>query len=245
MSSGSRSKSKRSIQSSSKYNNIPKNPYPLNIFASNKDGMSHKFNNESAKHYKHIKSNSEAVNKLRQDFDESKGDNSAQVYSNRHSKLHKKYSPEKAIPPISIKDDNNDQNLIIFSDCFNTVKYSQSPFLNKLTNLKQKMTKKEKIAQKYSKGHKSRNSMFPKSYTEDPNFKRREAEIYAKLGFNPGFDQIPEESTNKNLENDKNLNPYSNIVIENEVREFVYTFRSHQHMEMNKPHQTNTSFSVV
>ena len=84
-----------------------------------------------------------------------------------------------------------------------------------MTNLKQKVSRKEQtIINMDSKGHKSRNSMLPKSYTEFTNYQRREQEAYSNLNqnkFNMG--QVPEERILRKDEDFKSSNPYSNVRI--------------------------------
>jgi len=148
-------------------------PYPE--FVRN-DKFQRNLQYELVKQYKHIKSNSEAAHKGAKCLNESGNDIDKNVYSNRKS-LHNydQYKHEIILPNSS---NNKDKQTYIFGNEFNTVKYSQSPFLNKLTNLKQKFSNKKTNNINSGKGHKSRNSMFPKSYTEVAEYPRREMEIY-------------------------------------------------------------------
>jgi hypothetical protein len=229
--SGSRNKGRGQNSAMNKFDH---NPYPIQFFSSKNDMFNHQMKGDSWKQYKHMKSNSEAVHKLNQDFEESKNDSGIQGRIVKKGLQLKNYSPEKKIPHIFTKEDNNDQNMIIFSNDFNTVKYSQSPFLNKLTNLKQKLSKKDKAEIKYGKGHKSRNSMFPKSYTENSKIQRRENDVYTKLSLKHRvFDRIPEEPIIKQFDQNRHHNPYTNIEVEHEVS-ILNNFRSFLHMEMNK-----------
>lgn len=218
--SGSRSKGRGQNTVLNKFSN---NPYPPQFFGSNNDMFNHQTKGYSERHYKHMKSNSEAVHKLHQDFEESKNDSSTQGRASKKGLKLENYSPEKQIPHICTNYDNTDQNMIIFSNDFNTVKYSQSPFLNKLTNLKQKLSKKDKVELKYGKGHKSRNSMFPKSYTENSKIQRRENDVYTKLSLKHGtFDRIPEEPIGKKFDENRHHNPYTNIEVEHDVRKNLF-----------------------
>lgn len=215
-SSGSRSKSKKGI-----HDQIANRNKEFNL----------QLQYDMAKHYKHIKSNSEAATKYSNNLNESGTDTSANVYANKRSLKLQNYSPDKKMIGLMPSDD---QNVVIFSNDFNTVKYSQSPFLNKLTNLKQKMVKKQ--PQGFNKGHKSRNSMFPRSYTEIGNF-RREPDIGSKNIFMDGMRHIPEEPRPK-IEESKHSNPYSNIEVENEVHsslnpQIISAYGNEQKMKAN------------
>lgn len=79
-----------------------------------------------------------------------------------------------------------------------------------MTNLKQKVPRKEPriINVENTKGHKSRNSMLPKSYTEFSNNQRREPETYINR-HRAQMKQIPEEKSQN--EDFKASNPYSNV----------------------------------
>jgi hypothetical protein len=151
-------------------------------------------NKDLAKHYKHIKSNSEAVTNQFNHFEDSKAD--VGHYENQRRLVVNQISPEK---PVLVSQGAHEENMVILSNNFNTVKYSQSPFLNKLTSLK---AKKKQGPENYKSGHKSRNSMCPKSYT----YQRREPEIYNNMMRQKSFGQIPEEGTNPYT----NINPYEN-----------------------------------
>jgi hypothetical protein len=197
----SRSRSRKSTKMNSQYKKkLAQAPYPTNM----KDNFNLQLRNDLAKQYKHIKSNSEAVTHNGKNLNESGHGDIEQVYSNRKGLRIHNYSPEKA--NYASQGANEDHNMVIFSSDFNTVKYSQSPFLNKLTGLKQKSQKKDSTKKTLSKGHKSRNSMFPKSYT----YQRREPEIYTKLSLRQGsIGQIDEE--NVPSQDTKSSNPYTNI----------------------------------
>lgn len=175
-------------------------PYPPNM----NDNFNLQLKYDLAKQYKHIKSNSEAVNHHGRNLNDSAHGEIEQIYSNRKGLRISNYSPDKQMYASHATHD--DQNMVIFSNDFNTVKYSQSPFLNKLTSLKQKILKKDSAEKESPKGHKSRNSMFPKSYT----YQRREPEIYSKLSLRKtSIGKIDEE--NVPLQDTKASNPYTNI----------------------------------
>lgn len=166
---------------------------------------------------KHTKSNSEAAHKSLKYLNDSHSENTANVYANRNM-VHRHGKNSEMILPLH--NDSGDKNTLLFNHEFNTVKYSQSPFLNKLTNLKQRMSNKKSEKISLGKGHKSRNSMFPKSYTEVNEYPRREHEIYGQFNSN-NFDNIPEEDTLKRVEDIKHSNPYMNIDVEHEVSHFI------------------------
>ena len=164
-----------------------------------------------AKYYKHMKSNSEAAHKRMKNLNNSASEISSNVYSNQNIRKHHKYTG-MALPVNT----SGERKALFIGNEFNTVKYSQSPFLNKLTNLKQKLSSKKTSKVSLGKGHKSRNSMFPKSYTEVNDHKRREMEIYGQFNTNI-IERIPEEDTFRHIEDTKRSNPYVNIEVENEV----------------------------
>ena len=218
-SSGSRSRSRRArLNSSNNKKQQIHPPYPDRYPTALRDQFNMHTKYDSLKQYKHTKSNSEAVTKHTKDFNDSGIDND-HVYANRNSLKIQNYSPDKHVLALSGNNENIDQHIVVLTNNFNTVKYSQSPFLNKLTNLKQRLSNKEKKGQKdnFIKGHKSRNSMFPKSYTEVNHYSRREPEIYNKLnGRNSGFALIPEEVATP-THGGRDANPYTNMEVENEV----------------------------
>jgi hypothetical protein len=197
----SNSRSRKNTKMNSQFKKkLAQAPYPTNM----NENFNLQLRNDLAMQYKHIKSNSEAVTHNGKDFSESGHGDIEQVYSNQKGLRIHNYSPEK--PIYASQGTNEDHNMVIFSNDFNTVKYSQSPFLNKLTGLKQKSQKKDSAKKTLSKGHKSRNSMFPKSYT----YQRREPEIYSKLSLRQGsIGQIDEE--NVPSQDTKSSNPYTNI----------------------------------
>lgn len=202
-SSGSRSKSKKLLKITNHA------PYPD---LTRKDTSKRKNGYSISKQNKHIKSNSDAVHNDMNYLNESQGEGSSHVYANRKTK--RKKQSEMVLP---IHNDSAERNALLFNSEFNTVKYAQSPFLNKLTSLKQlKMSGKKRSNPGLNKGHKSRNSMFPKSYTEVNETPRRESEIYGQFHSN-NFGKIVEEDILKRPEDSKISNPYMNIDVENEV----------------------------
>ena len=125
-------KNRQKIKLGTKFNKNFQNPYPLQY---NEPFKSQK-RDEISRNYKHSKSNSEAVRNPRsRNFQDSVNHETEHVYLNKKSLKLGNINPEQQIL-ISQGQTENDQNLVIFSKDFNTVKYSQSPFLNKLTNLK-------------------------------------------------------------------------------------------------------------
>lgn len=193
---GETSKSKEGISSRSRSRKSKRNssylkkkiashaPYPESVTGNRHDNFNLQLQYDMAKQYKHIKSNSEAVNQHHTGtFADSQSDAIENVYSNPKPRRarHTNYSPDGK---ANLCLQNPEENVVVFANDFNTVKYSQSPFLNKLTNLKQKLSKKEQSIKqkgKVGKAHKSRNSMFPRSYTENPTYPRRESDGFTKL----------------------------------------------------------------
>ena len=159
-----------------------------------------------------MKSNSEAAQKSTKNLNNSVSEISSNVYSNQNIRKHQKYT-KMALP----MNNSGERKALFIGNEFNTAKYSQSPFLNKLTNLKQKISSKKTSKISLGKGHKSRNSMFPRSYTEVSDHRRREMEIYGQFNTN-NIERIPEEDTFKCIEDSKQSNPYMNIEVENEVQ---------------------------
>ena len=83
-----------------------------------------------------------------------------------------------------------------------------------MTNFKQKGSGKEPkiINIENTKGHKSRNSMLPKSYTEFSSNQRREQETYSNR-HRAKMNQIPEEKIRRKEGEFKLNNPYSNVSV--------------------------------
>ena len=191
------------------------NNKPLYNDPMRQDSYSKQVQIDLAKYYKHMKSNSEAAHSSLKHLNNSASEISSNVYSNQNIRKHNKYSA-MALP----MNNSGERNALLLGNDFNTVKYSQSPFLNKLTNLKQKLSNKKTSKINLGKGHKSRNSMFPKSYTEVNEHQRREMEIYGHFNTN-NIERIPEEDTFRRIEDSKQNNPYMNIEVENEVRSLI------------------------
>lgn len=183
-----------------KQNKITHNPYPGKI----------SLKKEISRNYKHSKSNSQTVannsGKKFNEFHPKDVNNANNVYSSKKGlQLNNINHEQPVIVPNGVYD--NDQNVVIFPKDFNTVKYSQSPFLNKLTNLKQRSKKKLITKETYNKGHKSRNSMFPKSYT----YQRRENEVQYRHQMRQRSTEPEEEAKIATINDTKSSNPYTNI----------------------------------
>lgn len=171
-----------------KHTKITHNPYPGQV----------NLKKEISRNYKHSKSNSQNVdNNQARNFDDFITANPSQ--NNNALRLNNINIEHPAVTPGTVYE--NDENLVIFPKDFNTVKYSQSPFLNKLTNLKAKSRQKPIPM----KGHKSRNSMVPKSYT----YQRRENDVYYKHNGRKSSAEGMEEG--KLIDGSEASNPYMNI----------------------------------
>ena len=197
-------KSRKGVKLGRKLNKFNQNPYPTQF----KNNFNMQMNKEGSRNYKHSKCSSEGVTQPN-NFKNYTNEEADHVYSNRRGLLLNNFGQNHHVQ-IGQEANENDHNYVIFPKDFHTAKFSQSPFLNKLTSLKAKGKRKIPPSKTYIKGHKSRNSMFPKSYT----YQRREPDIYInpKLQLRHGsIEKVEEENKFRNIDDTKSSNPYTNI----------------------------------